>query len=81
MHGFVRKSGKKLWLFPLFAAVGAIAAETLIFGFSVVIGAVFDPLKLLRTTLPSIVLEALLVLPLSALFRSRIKEKGNAFVR
>lgn len=81
MHGFVRKSGKKIWLFPLFAAVGAIAAETLIFGFSVVIGAAFDPLKLLRTTLPSIVLEALLVLPLSALFRSRIKEKGNAFVR
>ena len=81
MHGFVRKSGKKLWLFPLFAAVAALAAETLIFGFSVVIGAKLDPLKLLRATLPSIALEALLVLPLSALFRSRTKEKGNAFVR
>ena len=81
MYGFVKKGGRSLWLFPLFACVAALAAETLIFGFSVAIGAKFDPLKLLRATLPSIVLEALLVLPFAALFRSHTKEKGGAFMR
>ena len=79
MHGFAKKSGKKLPLFPLFALVAATAAEALIFAFSLAIGAAFDARQLLWATLPSVLLEALLVLPLSAIFR--IREKGNAQTR
>lgn len=79
MHGFVRKAGPGRALVIAFAAVGALAAEVLIFVFSLAIGARFDALHLLRSTLPSVVLESLLVFPLCAVYRSR--EKGNLFFR
>ena len=77
VYGFLGKGGRRQGLLVLFAAVGALAAEVLIFGFSLAIGARFDALRLLKATLPSIVLEALLTFPLYALFKSR--EKGSAF--
>jgi len=75
MYGFVKKCGQQRGLFIQFALVGAVAAETLIFVFSLAIGARFDGLRLLSATLPSIVLESLLVYPIAALFRAR--EKGG----
>lgn len=75
MYGFTRKGGEKRGLLILFAAVGAAAAETMIFAFSLAIGARFDAYRLLSATLPSIVLESLIVYPLAALFRA--KEKGS----
>lgn len=75
-HGFVRRREPKPALVPLFALVAVIAAEALIFGFSLAVGRRLDGLLLLRVTLPSIVLEALLTLPLALIFRSR--EKGGA---
>ena len=75
MYGFVRKCGAKLLLLPLYALAASVAAETLIFLFSLVIGAKPDAQRLLRATLPSIVLEAIMTLPLSLPFRSR--EKGS----
>ena len=74
-YGFAHKKSLKLPLVPLCAFVAATAAEAMIFGFSLVMGARFSALLLLRVTLPSTVLEALLTLPLAALFRSR--EKGG----
>jgi rod shape-determining protein MreD len=79
MYGFVRKAEKGRALVILFAAVASLAAEALIFIFSLAIGARFDAARLLRATLPSLVLESLLVFPLCAAFRSR--EKGNSFFR
>ena len=79
LYGFLRKTGSVRALVIPFAAIAAAAAELLIFGFSLAIGARFDAMRLLSATLPSIVLEALLVYPLSALLRSR--EKGSVFVR
>lgn len=79
MYGFVRRNGKKRGLYGVFALVGSIAAEALIFVFSLAIGAQFDAFRLLRSTLPSIVLEALLVYPLAAMLKNR--EKGNSFPR
>lgn len=79
LHGFVKKRGARLSLLPLFALVASVAAEALIFLFSLVIGAKFDVQRLLRATLPSIILEALLVLPLSLPFRS--KEKGSPYLK
>lgn len=77
VYGFVRKNAGMRPLLILFALVGATAAEALIFVFSLAIGARFDALRLLRATLPSIVLESILVFPLAALFR--IREKGKSF--
>ena len=77
LYGFVHRHAVKLFLLPLEALPAAIAAETLIFGFSLVIGARFDALFLLRATLPSIVIEALCVLPLYELFRIREKKGGT----
>ena len=77
LYGFVRKSGQKQGLLVPFALVGTIAAEAVIFAFSFAIGARFDAYRLLRATLPSIVLESLLVFPLAALFR--VREKGSSF--
>ncbi len=74
-YGFVRKNERRALLL-LFALVGAIAAETVIFVFSLAIGARFDAHRLLVAALPSIVLEALLTYPLAALYRSR--EKGSS---
>ncbi len=79
MYGFIRKSGFRRGLLIPFAAVGAVAAETAILIFSLAIGARFDALRLLRATLPSVVLEALLVYPLAALLKSR--EKGSSLLR
>lgn len=72
--GFTKR-GTKLGLVPLFALAASAAAETLIFGFTLVIGGRFDAWLLLRVTLPSIVLEALLTLLFALLFHSR--EKGG----
>ena len=77
MYGFVRKYGQRRGLLILFALVGAAAAETLIFAFSLAIGARFDARRLLASALPSAVIESLVVYPLAALFRSR--EKGSSF--
>ena len=79
LYGFTRKGGRRGGLLVLFALVCALASETLIFVFSLAIGARFDGFRLLYETLPSIVLESLLVFPLAALFRTR--EKGSSFQR
>ena len=79
VYGFVRKSGQRRALLILFALVGAAAAETMIFVFSLAIGARFDTHKLLTAALPSTVLEALLVYPIAAVFRSR--EKGSSVLK
>ena len=79
MHGFVKKSGQRRGLLILFAAVGAVAAETLIFVFSLAIGARFDGTRLLSAALPSVVIESLLVYPLAAMFADR--EKGRSLSR
>jgi rod shape-determining protein MreD len=73
LYGFTHRRDLKLSLVPLCAFVAAAAAEAIIFAFSLAVGARFDALLLLRTTLPSTVLEALIALPLAALFRSRGK--------
>ena len=77
MYGFVKKNGQRCALLILFALVAALAAETMIFLFSLAIGAQFDAYRLLRAALPSLVLEALLVYPPAAMLRSR--EKGRSF--
>lgn len=79
VYGFTGKGGYRRGLLIPFAAVGAIAAEAVILIFSLAIGARFDAFRLLRATLPSIILEALLVYPLAALLRSR--EKGSSLLK
>lgn len=75
LYGFVRKNRPKLPLLFLYALVAFLAAETLIFVFTLIAGARFPiGTRLLRATLPSLILESLAVLPLAALFRT--KEKG-----
>ena len=70
LYGFVRKNRPKLPLLLAFALIACAAAETLIFGFSLILGARFSIVnRLLTATLPSLVLEALLVLPLAAMMR------------
>ena len=76
MYGFTHRKGMKAALVPLWAFVAAAASEAMIFAFSLAMGARFDARLLLRTTLPSTVLEALITLPLAALFHSR--EKGGS---
>ncbi len=76
VYGFTKKGERNYALLFVFSIVASAAAEILIFGFSLIIGARFEPLLLLSTTLPSVVIESLLVLPLAALFRKREKENG-----
>ena len=69
LYGFVRKNRPKLPLLFVFALIACAAAEALIFGFSLILGARFSiPNRLLTAMLPSLILEALAVLPLTALF-------------
>ena len=75
LYGLTKKDGQKRALLLLYAPVAAIAAETMIFVFSLTIGARIDVHKLFSATLPSILAESLLVYPLAAMFRSR--EKGS----
>jgi rod shape-determining protein MreD len=76
VYGFTRKKERARVLLLLFASVGAAAAETVIFAFSLAIGARFDGHRLLTAALPSIILEALFTYLIAALFRSR--EKGSS---
>ena len=78
-YAFVRKNEQRRALLLLFALIGAVAAELIIFVFSLAIGARFDAHRLLSATLPSIILEAILTYPLAALYRSR--EKGNTLYK
>ena len=67
LYGFVRKNQPKLLLLFVFALLACAAAEAIIFVFSLAIGARTAVLsRLLLSALPSIILEALLVLPLAA---------------
>ena len=67
LYGFVRKNRPKPGLLLIFAWIACAAAEALIFVFSLILGARTGGFgKLLTQTLPSTVLTALLVLPLSA---------------
>lgn len=77
LYGFVRKNRQKSGLLILFALVASAAAEAMIFLFSLAIGARFDGHRLLSGTLPSVVVESILVFPLAAAFR--IREKGSSF--
>ncbi len=78
-YGFVKNRGAKR-LPALFGALTAsTAAEAAILLFSLIIGARFDALGLLRATLPSIVLETLLVLPIAAALHT--EEKGGPAFR
>lgn len=79
LYGFTRKDGVRRGLLFPFAAIGVIASETMILIFSLAIGARFDAFRLLRATLPSVILEALLVYPLAVLLRNR--EKGGSLLR
>ncbi len=70
LYGFVRKNRPKLPLLFVFALIACTAAEALMLGFSLIAGARFAiPNRLLTATLPSLILESLLVLPLAALLR------------
>ena len=78
-YGFVKNRGAKR-LRVLFGALAAsTAAETVILLFSLIIGARFNALGLLTVTLPSIVLETLLVLPLCLWLHT--EEKGGPAFR
>ncbi len=77
LYGFVRKNRQKSGLLILFALVASAAAEAMILLFSLAIGARFDGYRLLSGTLPSVVVESILVFPLAAAFR--IREKGSSF--
>ena len=70
LYGFVRKNRPKLPLLFVFALIACAAAEAMIFGFSLIFGARFSIVnRLLTATLPSLILEALITLPLAALLR------------
>ena len=71
LYGFVRKNRPKLGLLLIFAGIACAAAEALIVVFSLILGARTAMLhRLLVCTLPSIILEALLVLPPAAALQS-----------
>ena len=74
LHGFVKKNTAKRLRMLFGALVATAVAETVIFGFSLAVGARFDAWKLLRATLPSVVLETISVLPLAAVLRTREKD-------
>ena len=70
LYGFVRKNTPKLGLLWIFALIASAAAEAMIFVFSLILGARTAILhRLLLCALPSVLLESLLVLPLTALLR------------
>ncbi len=70
LYGFIRKNRPKLPLLFVFALIACTAAEALIFGFSMILGARFSIVhRLLSATLPSLILESLLVLPLAVLLQ------------
>lgn len=73
-YGFTKKH-ERARLRALFGSlVSAVAAETVIFVFSLLIGARFDAYRLLTATLPSVILETLCVLPLRAALRAKEKD-------
>lgn len=78
-YGFMKNHGGKRVRALLGALVASVAAEAVIFVFSLIIGARFDALLLLRSTLPSVILETILVLPLIALLHT--EEKGSPVYR
>ena len=70
LYGFVRKNQPKPGLLLIFAGIACAAAEALIFVFTLILGARTAVLhRLLFAALPSGILEALLILPLAALFK------------
>ena len=70
LYGFIHKNRPKLPLLLVFAIVACAAAEALILGFSLILGARFSiGYRLLSATLPSLILEALLTLPLAVILR------------
>ena len=70
LYGFIRKNRPKLLMLLVFALVACTASEAMILGFSLILGARFSILnRLLTATLPSLILEALLVLPLAAILK------------
>ena len=70
LYGFIRKNRPKLLMLLVFALVACTASETMILGFSLILGARFSILnRLLTATLPSLIHEALLVLPLAAILK------------
>ena len=74
LYGFVRKNKPKLPLLFVFALVACAAAEALILVFSLILGARFSfGTRILLSVLPSLVIEALCVLPLAALLRAKGK--------
>ncbi len=70
LYGFVRKDRPKLPLLFVFAWIACATAEAIIFVFSLILGARFSiGSRLLSATLPSLILESLLVLPLAAILK------------
>ena len=70
LYGFVRKNRPKLPLLFVFALIACAAAEAVIFVFSVILGArAAIGARLLLAALPSAILSALLVLPVSILIK------------
>lgn len=70
LYGCVRKNRPKLPLLWLFALLACTASEALILAFSLILGARFSIVyRLLSATLPSLLIESLLVLPLAAILK------------
>ena len=70
LYGFIRKNRPKLPLLFVFALIACAAAEAVILGFSLILGARTAIVsRILTATLPSLIAEALLVLPLAALLK------------
>ena len=70
LYGFIRKNRPKLPLLFVFALIACAAAEAVILGFSLILGARTAIVsRILTATLPSLIAEALLVLPLVALLK------------
>jgi rod shape-determining protein MreD len=70
LYALIRKDRPKLPLLFVFAMLGCTAAEALILGFSLILGARFAiGYRLLSATLPSLILEASMVLPLAAILK------------
>lgn len=70
LYGFVRKNRPKLPMLLVFALLACAAAEAVILAFSLILGARFSiGSRLLTATLPSLVIESLLVLPFAAMLK------------